>query len=371
MAWNEPGNKNENPWGNKRDNNQPPDLEEMMRRAKAKINQLFGGGSGGSSASHNWNGFIVSVALFLVVWFVLGCYTVNEQERAVVLRFGKYHETRGSGFAWNPYLIDVVKKVNVTNINSISHKALMLTEDENIVDVKLSVQYLVADPQKFWLNVRDPEMSLEQAAESAIRHVVGSMKLDPVLSSGRVQVVAEVKERVQRYMDNYGAGIQISQVTIDNAQPPEQVRAAFDNVFKAKEDQERFKNQAQAYANGVVPEAQGAAKRKQEEAEGYKLAVIARAEGEAQRFEDILKQYEKAPEVMRQRLYLDAVQTVLTKSSKILVDTKNGNPMFYVPLDKMITPTTIEAVGAAASTKPAETTTATTKVDTDNSRGRE
>lgn len=367
MAWNEPGNKNENPWGNKRGNNEPPDFEELLRRLKQNFSQLFGGGD---DSSHSWNSVIAAFAFFVLVWFGLGCYTVNEQEQAVVLRFGKYYETRNSGFAWNPYLIDVVKKVNVTNIKSVSHKALMLTEDENIIDVKLSVQYRVTNPKDFLLNVRDPEISLEQAAESAIRHVVGSTKLDPVLGDGRVLVAAEVKDRIQRYIDIYKAGIQVSQVTIDDAQPPAPVKAAFDNVFKAKEDQERFKNQAQAYANGVVPEAEGLAARKKEEADGYKSAVIARAEGEAQRFENILEQYKKAPDVMRQRLYLDAVQTALTNSSKILIDTKNGNPMFYVPLDKMITPN--DMLKSAPSLKSIDASTTNANSNTkNNERSRE
>lgn len=366
MAWNEPGNKNENPWGNQRNNNEPPDLEEMLRRAKQKISDLFGG----NGASHSWSGVFLALGLFVTIWLALGCYTVNEQEKAVVLRFGKYYETRGSGFSWNPYLIDVVQKVNVTNVQSVSHKALMLTEDENIIDVKLSVQYRVVNPKDFLLNVRDPAASLEQATESAIRHVVGSTKMDPVLGDGRVLVAAEVKERIQRYMDNYGAGIQVSQVTIDDAQPPAAVKAAFDNVFKAKEDQERFKNEAQAYANGVVPEAEGQAVRKTEEANGYKSAVIARAEGEAQRFKNILEQYKKSPEVMRQRLYLDAVQTALSNSSKVLVDTKNGNPMFYIPLDKMMTPTDSKAA-TTMPTKNTDVSGSPTVKQTDNSRGRE
>lgn len=369
MAWNEPGNKNENPWGNQRGNNEPPDMEEWLRRVKQKADHLLGGGG----ASHSWNSVIFALGLFGVVWLALGCYTVNEQEQAVVLRFGKYYETRGSGFSWNPYLIDVVQKVNVTNVKSVSHKALMLTEDENIIDVKLSVQYRVINSKDFLLNVRDPEVSLEQATESAIRHVVGSTKMDPVLGDGRVLVAAEVKERIQRYMDNYGAGIQISQVTIDDAQPPAAVKAAFDNVFKAKEDQERFKNEAQAYANGVVPEAEGLAVRKTEEANGYKAAVIARAEGEAQRFENILEQYKKAPEVMRERLYLDAVQTTLTNANKVLIDAKNGNPMFYVPLDKMVTSPNVNSVSGSTPAKVIENNSIpTNKTDTNNdSRGRE
>jgi membrane protease subunit HflK len=366
MAWNEPGNKNENPWGNKRGGNEPPDFEELLRRLKQNFAQFFGDGSG---SSHGWNSVLGALGFFLVVWFALGCYTVNEQEQAVVLRFGKYYETRSSGFAWNPYFVDTVQKVNVTNVKSLSHKALILTEDDNIIDVKLSVQYIIVNPKDFLLNVRDPEISLEQASESAIRHVVGGTKMDPVLGNGRVLVAAEVKDRIQRYMDNYQAGIQVSQVTIDDAQPPVAVKAAFDNVTKAKEDRERFKNEAQAYANGVVPEAEGLAARKKEESDGYKAAVIARAEGEAQRFENIVEQYKKAPEVMRQRLYLDAVQTALTNSSKILIDTKNGNPMFYVPLDKMITQTdTLKAAPASKSIEPTNSASTNTK---NNERSRE
>ena len=333
MAWNEPGGngKQRDPWGGDQG---PPDLDEAFRKFREKLGGAFGGGGGGDA---RLNGGIVGLVLLLIfgVWFYLGIYVLDEQERGVVLRFGKYHQTLDPGLNWKPRLMDQVFPVNVTRERQYASEGRMLTQDENIVEMQIVVQYNISDVKSFVLNVRDPEFSLRQATESALRHVVGSTKLDQVLSEGRGQISDEVKVKLQSYLDNYGTGIQVVKITIQEARPPAQVKAAFDDVIKAKEDEERLKNEASAYANGIVPEARGRAQRMLEEAAAYRGKVVAEAQGEAQRFEKLLAEYRKAPEVTRERLYLDAVQRVMSATSKVLVDVPGGNNVLYLPIDKM------------------------------------
>lgn len=339
MAWNEPGGgNNKDPWGNK--DQGPPDLDEAFKKLQAKLNSLFGGGSGSGSSSGGGfdvgGGFLAMIAVIVVVvWAAMGVYQVDEKDRAVVLRFGKYLDTYGPGLHWNPPLIDVKYVVTVTEERQYAARGLMLTEDENIVESPLTVQYNVADPKAFVLNVRDPVLSLQEATDSALRHVVGGSKLDDVVSVGREKIGADVKDRLQRYLDNYGTGIQVVKINIQEAKPPSEVKEAYDDVIKAREDQERLINEAQAYANGIIPESRGKAQRLIEEANGYRAKVIVEAKGEAQRFEKLLAEYKKAPEVTRERLYLDAVQQVMSNSSKVLVDVEGGNNMMYLPLDKI------------------------------------
>jgi len=271
----------------------------------------------------------------LLVWGLMGFYQVDQQERGVVLRFGKYLETVQPGLQWNPPLIDEVTTVNTTKVRAASLREIMLTQDENIVEVKLSVQYVIDDPANFVLKVRDPERSLQHASQSALRHVVGGTSMDMVLTGGRAQIAIDVQSRLQDYINLYETGILIRQVTVDESKPPTQVQAAFDDVIKAREDEERVKNEAEAYANGIVPEARGGAQRQIEEASAYREEVIANAEGEAERFNKLLAEYRKAPEVTRERLYLDAVQEVYTNTSKVMVDVEGGNNIMYLPLDKL------------------------------------
>ena len=342
MSWNEPGggnNKPKDPWGG--GDQGPPDLDEALKKLQEKMGGLFGGRGGSSGAAGGSGGGIpgallaVVAAGALLVWALMGFYQVDQHERAVVLRFGKYHSTVQPGLQWNPPLIDEVIQVNTTKVRAVSFREIMLTRDENIVEVKLSVQYVINDPDKFVLKVRDPERSLQHAAQSALRHVVGGTRMDLVLTEGRAQIAIDVQQRLQEYIDMYETGILISQVTVDESKPPSQVQAAFDDVIKAREDEERVKNEAQAYANGIVPEARGAAQRQIEEASAYKEEVIANAEGEAERFAKLLSEYRKAPEVTRERLYLDAVQRVYGNTGKVLVDVEGGNNIMYLPLDKM------------------------------------
>jgi membrane protease subunit HflK len=232
-------------------------------------------------------------------------------------------------------LIDKVAKINTTQVRSHASRGTMLTEDENIVDVSLAVQYVVANPQDFYLRVKDPELSLAHATESALRHVVGSSEMHGVLTEGREILAIAVQERLQNYLDRYGTGLQISKVNVENAQAPREVQSAFDDVIRAREDEERSKNEAETYRNGIVPEARGYAQRLLEEANAYKSKVIAEAEGDASRFTKLYVEYKKAPEVTRERLYIDALQRVMSSTSKVLVDVEGGNNMMYLPLDKL------------------------------------
>lgn len=342
MAWNEPGgggNKPKDPWGGGEQG--PPDLDEALKKLQEKLGGLFGG-SGGSGGGKSGGRKVIPASLFVVaalvavvVWALMGLYQVDEQERGIVLRFGKYHETVQPGLQWNPPLIDEVIKVNTTKVRAATFREIMLTRDENIVEVRMSVQYVILDPTSFVLRIRDPEGSLQQAAQSALRHVVGDSPMNSVLTEGRAKIGVDVQARLQRYLDLYETGIRVVQVNIDDSKPPNQVQAAFDDVIKAREDQERLKNEAQSYANSIVPEARGRAQRVLEEASAYREQVVAEAEGEAERFKALLAEYAKAPEVTRERLYLDALQRVFRNTSKVMVDVEGGNNVMYLPLDKL------------------------------------
>ncbi|MDC0403590.1 FtsH protease activity modulator HflK [Porticoccaceae bacterium] len=340
MAWNDPGGGND-PWGGNRNNNQgPPDLDELLNKWLGKLGGGKKGGEGGSSAGGNGPAARVLLPVILLValvlWGLAGWYQVDEKEQAVVLRLGKYHDTVGSGLQWNPPIIDRVTVVRVTEERQYPARGLMLTEDENIVELTLNVQYNISNARDFVLNVRDPEVSLQHATDSALRHVVGGSTLDDVISVGREQVAVGTKERLQEYLDIYGGGINVVKINIEEARPPTAVKAAYDDVIRAREDLERLVNEAQAYSNGIIPEARGQAQRLREEAEGYKSQVVSKAEGEAHRFEKLLAEYQKAPGVTRERLYLDAVEQVMTNSSKILIDQEGGNNLLYLPLDQLV-----------------------------------
>lgn len=345
MAWNEPGNNgnDKDPWGGRGDNQGPPDLEEVIKSVSRKLNSLFGGGkAGGSGGSSSGSGFSSGlfggvIVLAVVIWAAMGFYSLDESERGVVMRLGVLQPNPVQpGLNWNPPLVDSVERVNVTRVNSRAYAKDMLTTDENIVTVSIEIQYVVNDPIKFVVVVRNPETSLDHAAESAIRHVVGGTAMDRVLTQGRAAVTAEIKERLQRYMTTYDSGITVTQVLMRDARPPEAVQSAFNDVIKAREDEQRVQNEALAYANRVIPVARGEAQRIIEQANGYRDQVVARAEGEASRFDQLLAEYDKAPKVMRDRLYIDAMQDVLGNTSKVLVDVEGGNNMFYVPLDKIM-----------------------------------
>lgn len=349
MAWNEPGNDGDNndPWGGGRrgGNDGPPDIDEVLKNLTKRLNSLFGGGSksSGNSGSGNGNaklsagmlgGLLLTV---VVVWGFMGFYTVDEAERGVVLRFGRVlNEVVVPGLHWNPPIIDEVNRVNVQRLNSRQFVNDMLTTDENIINLTVTVQYRIEDPISYVIAVQDPELSLQNASESAIRHVVGENYMDQILTTGRAAVADDVEVRLQDYMNTYQTGILVSQVNVTDAQPPNAVREAFDDVIRAREDEQRVQNQAQQYANRVIPEARGEAQQTIEQANAYKQEVIARAEGDASRFSQLLSEYQKAPEVTRERLYIDAIENVMANASKIMVDVDGGNNMMYLPLDKIL-----------------------------------
>ena len=335
MSWNEPGggNRQRDPWGGK--DQGPPDLDEALRKLQDQLNGLFGGRSGGGSSKGAGSLIGILAVIAVTVWGLMGLTQVGEQERAVVLRLGEYNRTAQPGLFWYPRGIDTISRVNITQVRAAQFRETMLTQDENIVDVSMSVQYVINDPKNFVLEVRDPERSLQHAAQSALRHVVGDGTMALVLTEGRAEIAVKVRERLQLYLRNYTTGINVQKVNIDDASPPTQVQEAFDDVIKAREDEERVKNEAESYANGIVPEARGRAQRIEEEAEAYRQQVIAKATGEAKRFDQLLDEYSKAPKVTRERLYLDALESVLAKTNKVMVDVEGGNNVMYLPLDKM------------------------------------
>lgn len=368
MAWNEPGgnSNNQDPWGGRKGGGRqgPPDLDEAFRKLQESLNGIFGGGkkrgdddSGRSGSGGGFGLLFVGLGLLAAVWLYSAIYVVDEQEQAVVLRFGKYHETVGPGL--NIYFPPIDRKFqeNVTRERAYSKQGAMLTEDENIIEVPLTVQYRVSNLQDFVLNVDQPEVSLQHATDSAVRHVVGSTEMDQVLTEGRELMATEVRERLQRFLDNYRTGITITQVNIQSAAAPREVQEAFDDVIRAREDEQREKNQAESYANGVIPEARGQAQRMLEEANGYRDEVIARARGEADRFTKLVAEYRKAPEITRERLYIDTMQEVMSNTSKVLVTGDKGqNNLLYLPLDKMI-----DSRGAASSSSSANSSNTTTR----------
>lgn len=349
MAWNEPGgNRNDNdPWGTgggRRGNDQgPPDLDEALKKGLDKLNRMLGGkggnsgGSGSSGGSAGGFGAILAIAAILVVGYVIyqSFYTVDEQERAVVLRFGEYNRTENPGLRFKVPLIDTVNKVRVTSIRTAESSGQMLTQDENLVTVDLQVQYRVGDAQAYVLNVRDSNQALAFATDSALRHEVGSSSLDDVLTEGRAELAVRVEQRLQSFLREYGTGLEIVRVNVESTQPPAPVQDAFREVQRAREDEQRLKEEAETYRNKIVPEARGQAQRMIEEANAYKEQVIERARGETARFNQLLAVYEQAPVVTRERMYIQALEQVLGNSSKIFVDTKSSGNMMYLPLDRL------------------------------------
>ncbi|CAD85196.1 MULTISPECIES: FtsH protease activity modulator HflK [Nitrosomonas] len=350
---------NDPQWGKRRGNSGPPDLEDIMRNFNQKISEIFGkkgGGNddedsgGGSPNLPSGRGFVAIVALLALAWIGSGFYIVDEGQRGVVLRFGKHVETTMPGLRWHiPSPVEAVESVNIGQVRTVEigyrnnvrskvlKESLILTDDENIVDIQFAVQYILNSPENFLFNNRDPESTVLQVAETAIRQVIGTSKMDFVLYEGREEVTAKTTELMQEILDRYQIGISINRVTMQNAQPPEQVQAAFDDAVKAGQDRERQRNEGQAYANDVIPRARGGAARLLEEAQGYKQRVVAAAEGDASRFTQVQTEYAKAPEVTRERMYFDTIQQVLSSTSKILIDQeKGGSNLLYLPLDKLI-----------------------------------
>ena len=374
MGWNEtPGGKDKDPWGNRGNGEGPPDLDEIVRKMQQGFGGLFGGkrsaGSDGSGPAFTW----LLVFFGLVIWLVVDMtYTIDEQERGIVLRFGEYVTTLQPGLNFRfPRPVERVLKVNVGQVRSVTHKAIMLTQDENIVDVELAVQWRIKDPKAYLFNVYAPEATLHQATESAVREVIGKSELDFVLTEGRSQIAQGQQKLIQQIMDDYNTGIIILGVEMQPAKPPDEVKAAFDDAIKAREDEQRLVNEAEAYRNDIIPKARGSAARIREESNAYKASVIAKAEGEGNRFNKLLTEYERAPEVTRQRLYLDAIESVLGNTNKVLLDTRGSNNLMYIPIDKIMENRGIQKQSTAPGTyNPADSQGSTSDNPDSSSSGR-
>jgi modulator of FtsH protease HflK len=374
MSLNDPGwgNRGSGGGGGNRPNQGPPDLEQLWSDLNRRLSGIFGnkgkgssGGNGGDKSPFDMSpkmfggGVGLLFALIALVWLASGFYIVDAAQRGVVLQFGKFKETTEPGLRWRfPYPIQSHELVTLSGVrtveigyrgsdkNKVLREALMLTDDENIINIQFAVQWILKDPMDFVFQNRHPEDAVAQVAETAIREVVGKSKMDFVLYEGREQISAQVSQLVQDILDRYKTGILVSKVTLQNAQPPEQVQSSFDDAVKAGQDRERQKNEGQAYANDVIPKARGTASRLFEEANGYRQRVIVTAEGDASRFRQIQAEYARAPEVTRQRMYLDVMQQVFSNTSKIMVDAKGQGNLLFLPLDKLIQ-------AAAAGTAPA------------------
>ncbi len=368
MAWNQPGgNGDQDPWGSRGDRQGPPDIDEALKKLQSKVTNLFGEGGpprGGGGVKLGGKSPFLILGVIFFAWIVAGIYIVEQAERGVVLRFGAKNDVTGPGPHWAPYLIDRVEKVNVDLVRSaeigfrtargadsfMPHEALMLTEDENIIDIKFAVQYRVKDAGKYLFNVFEPEIVLRRATESAIREIVGKNDMDTVITSGRSAVASATETLIQQILDDYDTGLEATSVNMQSAQPPREVQAAFDDAVKAREDQVRVVNQAKAYSADVLPKAKGDAEAFLEQAEGYRQRVLEGAKGDTSRFLQVLTEYKKAPEVTRKRLYLDAVESVMDGASKVLVDIEGGNNIMYLPLDKLVGPRSSTSSGASAYT---------------------
>ena len=337
MAWNEESDnkQDKDPWG-KNGNQGPPDLDEIVKKMQKGIGGIFGNKPTKKGDTPVFP-FLIAIIL-LVAWLIFDMtYLIDQQQKGVVLRFGKHVSTLDPGLNIRlPRPIEVVKKVNVGQVRSITHKASMLTQDENIVDVEVAVQWRIGSATDFLFNVFDPFPTLRQVTESAVREVIGKSELDFVLTEGRSEIAQKIQILIQDVLDDYESGIYISSVEMQPAKPPEEVKAAFDDAIKAREDEQRLVNEAEAYRNDIIPKARGSAARLREESNGYKARVIAKAEGEASRFEQLLTEYKRAPRVTRERLYLDAIESVFSNTNKVLIDNDNGNSLMYLPIDRLI-----------------------------------
>ena len=377
MAWNQEGPENKDPWGQGNGQKGPPDLDQVIRDLQKKLSGIFGksssrggggGGSGGGSGGGKGKGLSLGrtgggllVIVVVGLWIASGFYVVDQSEQGVELRFGEYQEVKPAGLRWHmPYPIESVEIVNVQKVRTVEvgyrtregttardgatqlvlvpREALMLTADENIIDIQFAVQYNIRDPRDLLFKVSEPaDQVVRQATESAVREIVGRSSMDFVITGGRAEIAFETRELLQNILDRYQTGITVRAVEMQNAQPPAEVKDAFDDAVRAREDEERLKNEAEAYANDIIPKARGAAARIVQESEGYKESVIATSQGEASRFLQVLEEYNLAPGVTRDRLYLEAMEEVLSRSTKLVVDQgSNSNNVMYLPLDQLI-----------------------------------
>lgn len=369
MAWNEPGNngKNNDPWKQGGRNQGPPDLDEVFRNLGKKFGGIFGGKGGSSGSSGGGGGsalLIVVLVVALLVWGLSGFYTIKDAERGVILRFGQYHTEVGAGIHWKPTFIDSVTPVNTQEVRSLRADGFMLTQDQNLVRVTFEVQYRIFNARQYLFSVVDADRSLREATDAALRFVIGHSIMDDVLTRGREVVRQNTRQELEGVIAPYNMGIALVDVNFRDARPPEEVRAAFDDAISAQEDQERFVQEAQAYAREIEPRARGQVNRVMQEAEAYKQQIVLKAQGEVSRFEQLLPQYLAAPKVTRDRMYLETMEYVYGNTSKILVDVKNSNNLMYLPLDQLM------KQGAAAPTATPGSTPVRANLDGVNTQPR-
>lgn len=344
MAWNQPGNGNNNdrdPWKNQGGRDQgPPDLDEAIKNLLGKLglggNKGKGGGSNKSGGGFPARGFGVIAILAVVIWFIAGFYTVKEAERGVVLRFGQYHNLVESGLHWRPLFVDSVQTVDVSNVQQFQSEGFMLTQDENVVHVELDVQYRIVNPRDYLYAVENADNSLAQATDSALRYVVGHTTMDEVLTVGREAVRQNTLELLENIIAPYQLGIQVVDINLLPARPPEAVKDAFDDAIAAQEDEQRFIREAEAYAREIEPLARGQVRRVLQEAQAYREQVVLKAQGEVARFNELLPQYKAAPQVTRERLYIETLENIYSNTAKVMVDVEGSNNMMYLPLDKIL-----------------------------------
>jgi membrane protease subunit HflK len=363
MAWNEPGSDNRDPWGQGNGQNGPPDLDHLIKDLKKKFSGFLGGGGrksaggggGGGMPSLGGKAWVLILLVLGLLWAASGFYVVEEGEQGVELQFGQYKQVTEAGLRWHvPYPVETVEIVNVQQIRTVEvgyrsntrsnqfatvpQEALMLTKDENIIDIQFAVQYDIKDPRFLLFNVSENlDQVVRQATESSVREVVGRNTMDFAITGGRAEIAQETRLLLQNILDRYQTGINVKAVEMQNAQPPSEVKGAFDDAVKAREDEVKFRNEAEAYANDIIPRARGSASRVLQEAQAYQASVVAKAQGEASRFTQVLSEYHKAPGVTRDRLYIDAMEQVLSRSTKIMIDqSAGGNNVMYLPLDQLI-----------------------------------
>ena len=328
MAWNEPGGggKDQDPWSNPRRSGKPPNIDEAISRLQKK----FGGAMGGAGGA---KGVAVVGALLVGVWLLSGVYTIDAGQRGVELQFGKYTDTTTAGPHWHfPYPVGSVIKVNVDEFRDKQLKMSALTNDENIVEVRIGSQFVIADPVKYLFNVRDPDGTLSDVMQSAIREVIGAKKMDNVLTDGRTEIASLVRDRMQEMLNGYDTGLKVQSVNLQDVQPPEAVQPAFEDAIRAREDEQRYISEASAYSNKIIPQARGEAAQIDEQAKGYEAKVTNLALGEASRFTQLLKSYQMAPDLTRERMYLDTVAGVLAKNKSVVIDSGQSSNVFYLPL---------------------------------------
>jgi modulator of FtsH protease HflK len=373
MAWNEPGNngKNNDPWKQGGRDQGPPDLDEVFRNFGKKFGGIFGGGksSGGSGSGGASAALVLILIIAAVVWAFSGFYTIKESERGVVLRFGEYHSEVPPGIHWKPTFIDSVIPVDVTSVRTLRSDGFMLTQDQNLVRVTFEIQYRVFNARLYKFSVVDADSSLRQATDAALRYVIGHSIMDDVLTRGREVVRQNTRQELEGIIEPYKMGIALVDVNFRDARPPEEVRDAFDDAIKAQEDQERFIQEAQAYAREIEPRARGQVNRVMQEAEAYKQQIVLKAQGEVARFEKLLPEYLAAPKVTRDRMYIETMEQVYSNTSKVMVDVKNGNNIMYLPLDKMLNQTGTTTPASSSPLVPSRSSDSNTNQNrTDTSR---